>query len=73
MNTHDPVSGGWWEECLLVIDKVKVRFGLVKVVGEIVRLWVHYMLRKAERMREPLPWDVPTVGDIANLERNLDL
>lgn len=72
MSTHNSVSCGWWEKCVLVIDEVKICFALVEVVGEIVRFGIHYMLRKAERMREPLQWDLLTMGDITNFKRNLD-
>lgn len=42
-------------------------------MGKIVRLWVHDMFWQAERMREPLQWDILTMGDIALLEGNFDL
>lgn len=72
-NTHNPVSGGWWEERVLVSDEEEVSLGLVEGVCEIVRLRVHHAAWQAERMREPLQWDLLTVGDVALLEGDFDL
>lgn len=72
-NTHNSVSCGRWKESILVVDEEEVGLGLIEGVGKVVRLRPHDVLRQAERMREPLQWNVLTMRDIALLEGNLDL
>lgn len=70
---HYSAPGGGREERVLVADEEEVCLFLVKGVGEVVRLRAHDVLRQAERVREPLQWDILTVRDVALLEGDLDL
>lgn len=70
---HNSAPCGGWKECVLVADEEEVCLFFVEWVSEVVRLGAHDVLRQAERVREPLQRDILTVGDVALLERNLDL
>lgn len=72
-NTNNSISCGWWEKSVFVPDEKEVSLGLVEVVGEIVRFWVHDVARQSKRLREPLQSDILTLRNVTLLEGNFNL
>lgn len=72
-HTYDSVPRGRREEGVPVGDEEEVRLALGEGVGEVVWLWVHDVVRQAERMRYDVQVDVVPLGDVVLLEGKPDV
>lgn len=55
------------------MDEEEVHFVFFEVVGEIIWLWVHDVVRQAERMWDPVERGLSAVREVALFEGNFDL